>query len=290
MDLIFNVIAAWLSVFLLAMLVVIWILRLGIKRVWFSPQSLLGRMNRQLRVAHRWLGLAFIAASLVHGIYASEALISLNLGTACFVAGILLGVTYLFKKRMKRSVWLRIHRMLSVLVVVLLVIHLIDIGGAPATKALIRTLQADQTATAETESDIIDAEEESLLEWANDDMTQDYTDGTYSGTADGFGGEMTVAVTIESGLITEIIVVSHNEEGEQFYGPAIAQIPEEIIAAQSVQVDSVSGSTYTSVGIKNAVADALNQASVSGTVLEEENLPEGEHRGGRGRENEREGE
>ncbi len=292
MDLILNVIFAWISVALLFVLMVIWLLRLGIKNGWIPPRSFFGRMNRTLRKLHNWLGVVFIATALVHGIYSSAKLFSFNYGTICIVAGILLGVMFLFKSRMRRKVWLNIHRVLSVAAVALLVIHLFDVGGAPATTVLINNIKTKgitevvQTADVSSSSlsDLVE-EETALIDWANETAASDakYADGVYTGTADGFGSDLTVEVEITDGLIDSINIISHNEVGEQFYGPAMNQIPDAIIESQSVLVDCVSGATYTSIGIKNAVADALNQASISGEIVETETLPEGGHHGhGRG--------
>ena len=298
MNLILNVIFAWLSVLLLILLMIIWVLRLGVKRKWFSAKSFFGRMNRQLRVAHNWLGVIFIITALIHGFSSSVKVVSLNWGSLSFLLGIILGVMFLFKRYMNRKVWLNSHRILSVLAVVTLIIHLIDVGGAPATKAMIMQLKANQRSQTEnltvTNSEI-EVEEEALVTWANEEQIETeedltdgsitYQDGIYTGSAEGFGGVLTVEVTIESELITNIEVISHNEVGSQFYSPAIEQIPNDIMDAQTISVDSVSGSTYTSVGIKNAVADALSQALVSGEIIEEESLPAaGGHRHGQGKE------
>ncbi len=95
-----------------------------------------------------------------------------------------------------------------------------------------------------------------------------YRDGTYIGTADGYGPDLTVEVAIENNEISRIDIVNHNERGESFYMPAFEAIPERIMDTQSVLVDSVSGATYTSYGIMNAVNDALSGALESGNLEE----------------------
>jgi uncharacterized protein with FMN-binding domain len=113
-----------------------------------------------------------------------------------------------------------------------------------------------------------------------------YRDGTYTGIADGYGPDLTVEVTAENNLISNIEILSHNERGSSFYAPAIKQIPAEIIKNQSISVDAVSGSTYTSYGIMNAVGDALSEAIESGSLseietpeLSEKGNGNGKHRG-----------
>lgn len=87
----------------------------------------------------------------------------------------------------------------------------------------------------------------------------EYADGTYTGSASGFSSGLKVQVVISNGKISDIQVVSHNET-PGFYERAIETVPEEIISNQTTDVDTVSGATYTSVGIINAVNDALSNA------------------------------
>lgn len=81
-------------------------------------------------------------------------------------------------------------------------------------------------------------------------------DGVYEGSANGMGGELKVAVTVEGGKIADVTVNSHKETAG-ISDPAIEQIPAAIVAAQSTEVDGVSGATVTSDAIKAAVASAL---------------------------------
>ena len=86
-----------------------------------------------------------------------------------------------------------------------------------------------------------------------------YKDGTYQGEADGFGGMITVEVKIEKGKITGIDVVSAEKEDGAYLSMAKDIIPE-IIEAQSAEVDTISGATFSSTGIKNASQEALEKA------------------------------
>ncbi len=85
-----------------------------------------------------------------------------------------------------------------------------------------------------------------------------YKDGVYEGSAQGYMGNVKVSVTIESGLITEVKEVS-NSDTPAFWNMA-KTLFDKIKEAQSAEVDSVSGATYSSNGIKNAVAQALENA------------------------------
>lgn len=87
-----------------------------------------------------------------------------------------------------------------------------------------------------------------------------YRDGTYEGSGTGFqGGTTTVSVTIQSGKIAQITTVSH-QDSNSFYDRAYSVISGEILSRQTSEVDGVSGATYSSNGIKEAVADALGKA------------------------------
>lgn len=92
-------------------------------------------------------------------------------------------------------------------------------------------------------------------------------DGTFSGTAPGFGitGMMTCDVTFENGAITDIKVVEETDSltGEWFANAEELLIPR-ILEAQSLGVDSITGATGSSAGIKNAVAAAIDAAGGNG--------------------------
>ena len=92
-----------------------------------------------------------------------------------------------------------------------------------------------------------------------------YPDGTYTGTAEGWGGEITVSITLSNGTLTGIEVLSHEDETASYYNRATAVITS-IIAAQSTDVDVVSGATYSSNGIIGAVEAALAKAEAAANV------------------------
>ena len=103
----------------------------------------------------------------------------------------------------------------------------------------------------------------SIVSTSLNSATQKYKDGTYTGTGTGFRGATTkVSVTISSGSISSIKTVSHGDT-PNFYNRAYNVEAKEIISAQSTDVDTVSGATFSSNGIVNAVQDALSKAVVS---------------------------
>lgn len=86
-----------------------------------------------------------------------------------------------------------------------------------------------------------------------------YKDGTYTGSGNGFGGTTKISVAIANGKITGITTIS-NDDTSRYYNRAIGTITSRIISKQSASVDTVSGATYSSNGIIEAVQNALSQA------------------------------
>ena len=84
----------------------------------------------------------------------------------------------------------------------------------------------------------------------------DVKDGTYKGSANGYGGKVTVNVTVSKKTMTEIDIVSAPGETDSFFQRAKGVI-DEMLTAQSTDVDVVSGATYSSNGIIGAVKNAL---------------------------------
>jgi fumarate reductase flavoprotein subunit len=82
-----------------------------------------------------------------------------------------------------------------------------------------------------------------------------YQAGTYTGRGDGYGGAITVSTVFSDDSITEITVDSHKETSEtrEAVAAALEQIPQAIIANQTLVVDVITGATRTSKGILKAV-------------------------------------
>ena len=83
--------------------------------------------------------------------------------------------------------------------------------------------------------------------------------GTYTASAKGNNGDVTVEVTFDAEKIVKVEVVSHSETAG-LSDPAIEQIPAKIVAGNTLSVDAVSGATMTSNAILAAVADCVAQA------------------------------
>ena len=93
-----------------------------------------------------------------------------------------------------------------------------------------------------------------------------YTPGTYTAQAEGLNGPVTVEVTFSENAIESVVVAAHKETPGISDG-AIEKIPAEIVAGQTLNLDAVSGATYTSNAILNAVADAVAQAGGDAEAL-----------------------
>lgn len=92
----------------------------------------------------------------------------------------------------------------------------------------------------------------------------DVSDGTYYGTGTGFAGKIKVAVTVKDKQITAIEIVENEADDDAFFSRAKGVI-DKIISGQTLEVDAVSGATYSSNGIISAVKNALTGAADSGT-------------------------
>ncbi len=93
------------------------------------------------------------------------------------------------------------------------------------------------------------------------EIAKDLSDGVYYGSGEGYQSTITVAVTVASGKITDVRIVSHADDAP-YVARAEKLIPN-IISQQSADVDTISGVTFSSRGILSAVKDAM---SGSGSV------------------------
>ena len=88
------------------------------------------------------------------------------------------------------------------------------------------------------------------------------TDGTFSGSAQGYGGTVTTQVVIQNGYITSVEVIDHAGETEAYFAQAQA-LTEKIVTSQGTAVDAVSGATFSSAGINNGVNEALLASGIA---------------------------
>lgn len=184
-----SLVLAWLTVLLVVVT--------GFKYIARVSKSM--KLNRLFHKIHIPTGMILILTGLLHGLAAGNfadtglfdmraetVLFTFNWGTVCFIISVLLGLTYLFRKVLKKK-WMRVHRILTVCMLVLMVIHIADIE-----------------------------------------------------------------------------ILEENDTPD-FFERAEAII-DDIIDGQSLEVDTVSGATYSSSGILNAVNNALEEAVTDGEL------------------------
>ena len=92
-----------------------------------------------------------------------------------------------------------------------------------------------------------------------DDSDNVYKNGTFEGSGTGYGGTITVQVTLENDTITAVSVVSAPGEDSAYLSQS-ENVINSIISEQSTDVDTISGATFSSTGILEAVNDALSKA------------------------------
>ena len=323
-----SVILAWITVVLCALTALRYIARISKNKA----------MNKFFHNIHIPFGVLFLVTGLIHGILAGNpsfatlstislapVLFTLNWGTACIILAVVLLLSYVLRKKLRKN-WMLVHRIATVALLICLVLHVIDVGiRLPSllfpnnTNAQVSTTENEGNTTTQAPNDI--TTEQPAVNSSTDDATQDATtgsqtdtttdtttapttnnttdaktdtttdantnttpdtatannsattfsgaqlkDGTYEGTAAGYNGNITVSVLVENGAVTSIDVLSNNET-PNFFSRALT-ILSSITGSQSLEVDTISGATYSAAGLIHAVYDALQGAVISGTLQE----------------------
>ena len=106
----------------------------------------------------------------------------------------------------------------------------------------------------------VEAYNASVLQAQAEQTQSGYRDGTYEGSAFGFGDVIRVSVTIQNGKMTDIAVLDASGEDKPYYKQALPLL-DEMLEVQSAGVDTVSGATLTAEGLIGAVEDALGKAA-----------------------------
>ncbi|MBP3239796.1 MAG: FMN-binding protein [Oribacterium sp.] len=78
-----------------------------------------------------------------------------------------------------------------------------------------------------------------------------------SGSAEGFGGTITVTLKMKGDDIIEASILG-NDESPEIGGKALSELEKQLAEKDSFDIDGVSGATYTSEGVRNATKDALD--------------------------------
>ena len=156
------------------------------------------------------------------------------------------------------------------------------------TRATVTTIDTDSTETTENTSETTsnDITEETSTVDVSEDSTETpeqnepaenqetvpaeteppapvriFQDGTFTATAYGYDGNITVHVTIQNDMITDITAETEESDDSYFLDAKSAVIPA-IIRSQAADVDACSGATYSSNGVMAAVRTALEQARI----------------------------
>ncbi len=124
--------------------------------------------------------------------------------------------------------------------------------------------RASKKAEAEAENaaqiaEVEEANREVRRQMADAENASPYADGVYEGTAEGFGGPVSVEVTIDGGDITGIRLLDVSGE-DPAYLTQVESLLDQIMLTQGVNVDTISGATFTSKGLIHAVTEALRKA------------------------------
>jgi uncharacterized protein with FMN-binding domain len=220
-------------------------------------------LNRFFHKCHIPFGVLMLVFGLAHALLAGNPawttmgeitlaplLFTWNWGTGCLALSILLALSYLLRKKLGRA-WMAVHRVLTVLLIAMMVLHLVNMGVQLPS----RIFGGSQTQTSAAASSSA-----SGVTFSGAVLK----DGTYQGSAQGYGGTTTVSVTVSGGKVTDIAIVSENDMQEYF--SRAQSLTDTIVSSQSLEVDAVSGATFSSAGIINATANALQDAVVSGTL------------------------
>lgn len=120
----------------------------------------------------------------------------------------------------------------------------------------------EKSGDSKEDADQADSEAEGTEESGetySDDSDNFYKNGTYEGSGTGYGGTITVQVTLEDDTITAVSVVSAPGEDSAYLSQG-ENVISGILSEQSTDVDTISGATFSSTGILEAVNDALSKA------------------------------
>lgn len=166
-----------------------------------------------------------------------------------------------------RSFWIRTVNLLAVIVVLCgynMILSLRDSRDESAKlSAELESIKLEWEADRQRLSVVQADSEAAQVDQMTGDMAErfdgKYQDGTYHGEAQGFGGVISLEVTIEDGMITDITILSAGGEDGTYLSMAKNMIPA-MIEEQTAEVDTVGGATFSSNGIRNAAAQALEKA------------------------------
>lgn len=144
-------------------------------------------------------------------------------------------------------------------------------GGVIGVGRILPTQQTETAITAQAEDSILSV----TLDAQNSGI---YADGVYTGSGTGFRGTIDAQVTVQNGRITDVTILSARDDAE-FFNKAQSGVIAAILNEQQPNVSAVSGATFSSYGIMEAVADALELSDVRLSVVEQQQSQQQESHG-----------
>lgn len=148
-------------------------------------------------------------------------------------------------------------------------------GATYSSRGILRAVKNALTGERDDGKTVADERKKEDTDLETVEESGSWKDGIYYGSGTGFGGTIKVAVSVQDGRIVSIEIQSASGEGSSYLSQAKAVI-DRIISQQSLNVDTVSGATYSSRGIIRAVRNALTGATDDGTLGKEEEQEEPE--------------
>ena len=129
------------------------------------------------------------------------------------------------------------------------------LGGCASTANEETTTTESVVETTQMETTMADTEEATVPNYQ-------YKDGTYTGTARGMGGDITITITVTGGMVTVDEIVAPYETPGIGGKEAVEDgtFKAQIEAVQTAEIEGVAGATMTSGGVRRAMEAALAQA------------------------------
>ena len=159
--------------------------------------------------------------------------------------------------------------LIAVILIVALTAGISAAGKYPSAKKTISSAADASSSSAGTDSSAPDTST------GAEDATGDYLPGTYSYESIGFGGPVKVTVTVGEGGGVTNVEITGNSETPDVGGKAIPTLAEQILSAQSAEIDGVSGASVTTGAVKEAASSVFMAAS--GQEVVEVPKPEGDN-------------
>ncbi len=136
---------------------------------------------------------------------------------------------------------------------------IIRIAGIAAVVMIVLQYNGVLKERSLAEASILEVYEAAVAAREETSADKPYKDGVYTAEAQGYGGTIEIEAVVENGWLQEITIVSAEKEDAAYLSMAEEIIPE-IITNQSADVDTITGATFSSGGIRKAAEEALEKA------------------------------